>query len=545
MHIKGIPGEIALSTDEHIAAWQKLQYGMFIHWGLYSELGGEYKGKPQKEGYSEQIQMWANIPDEEYKQIAERFSAEKYDPKEICALAKKAGMKYIVITTKHHDGFSLFDTKTTDYNIVQATPFQKDAIKMLADECRKQGLKFGMYYSLVDWHQGHKFDHHNNNPIPDSIEKIIEEQLHELLTNYGPIAEVWFDMSSPTVEQSKKFTDIVRKLQPKAAINGRIWNNQGDFRTLGDNQVPDITLEGPWQTPASIYRETWGYRRWQVRDDFMGKVRDLTTALIRIVARGGNYLLNIGPRGDGSIVSFEAKVLEEIGKWLDRHPKAVLGSRATKFPEQSWGEVTVHGKNLYLHIIDWPTEGEITLEGLATPVEHVESLSTNKECSWTYHENQLTVTLPDESFDSIVSVLKVRLEDSLHILPQNMVYKKEDGCWEFEADDLSRGYNYADEGHYFSLKQTVLRKTAYLMNREKASVMVMINGSANEQKKYRLQVGSAEKIFSGKELTNQKIGPFKLSEENAVIPIELTLAEKEHANEDLDLTFKTMMVEQV
>src|SRR5699024_9479882 len=144
IRIKGIPGEVGLSATDHIAEWQKLQYGMFIHWGLYSELGGEYQGKPQKEGYSEQIQMWANIPDEEYEKITDQFSAEHYDPAEICALAKKAGMKYIVITTKHHDGFSLFGTETTDYNIVKSTPFAQDAIKMLADECRKQGLKFGI-----------------------------------------------------------------------------------------------------------------------------------------------------------------------------------------------------------------------------------------------------------------------------------------------------------------------------------------------------------------------------------------------------------------
>src|SRR5699024_7386552 len=317
----GIKGIINWSDQENIANWQNLQYGMFIHWGLYSELGGEWQGEPVKKGYSEQIQMWADISEEDYKEVAKKFSAENYDPKAICQLAKDAGMKYIVITSKHHDGFSLVGTDTTNYNLVQMTHFAKEAIKMLAEECENYGLKFGLYYSLVDWHQGHEFNHQNNNTINDHIEGVIENQLRELLTDYGPIAEVWFDMSSPTLAQSEKFAGIVRELQPDACINGRIWNNKGDFRTLADNQVPEISLEGAWQTPASIYRETWGYRNWQERNDFDGKVKDLTHTLVSVIARGGNYLLNIGPKGDGSILPFEAEVLEEIGKWVKRHPE--------------------------------------------------------------------------------------------------------------------------------------------------------------------------------------------------------------------------------
>src|SRR5699024_1855018 len=209
--------------------------------------------------------MWANISQEKYETITQEFTLEKFDAKAIVSLAKKAGMKYIVATSKHHDGFCLFDTKTTDYNIVKSTPFGKDILKLLSDECQRQGIKFGIYFSLIDWHLGHQFDSNNNNLIPSAMENVIKEQLTELMTNYGEIVEVWFDMSHPTKKQSTEFSEIIRKYQPLAGINGRIWNNKGDFRTLEDNQIPSEVLEGIWQTPASIYHETWGYREWQER----------------------------------------------------------------------------------------------------------------------------------------------------------------------------------------------------------------------------------------------------------------------------------------
>ena len=237
---------VTISETERLARWQRLGYGMFVHWGLYSELGGVWQGKPVTTGYSEQIQGWANISHDDYAKIAERFAAPKFDADAICGLAKDAGARYIVVTSKHHDGFVMFDTATTDYNIVKRTPFGKDPLKLLSEACRKVGLGFGVYFSLVDWHAGHVPEvQHNSNPIPASMEPLIERQLRELMTNYGRIAEVWFDMSAPTPEQSRRFAAIVRELQPQAAINGRIWNNAGDFVTLGDNEAPPPSPVGP------------------------------------------------------------------------------------------------------------------------------------------------------------------------------------------------------------------------------------------------------------------------------------------------------------
>jgi len=321
------PVQPALAPN--IEAWRQLGFGMFIHWGLYSELGGVWQGKPVTKGYSEQIQSFANISRADYARVAERFDAAKFDADAICALARDAGARYILVTSKHHDGFAMFDTKSTDYNIVKRTPFGKDPLKLLSTACRKIGLGFGVYFSLVDWHAGHAFDPDHNNPIPASMEPLIEQQLRELMTNYGTITEVWFDMSSPMPEQSRKFAAIVRELQPRAAINGRIWNNVGDFVTLGDNEAPPPGLQPPFEVPASIYHDTWGYRSWQKREDAEGKTRELVHGLVEARAHGGSYLLNIGPMGDGSVVPFEAQVLRGIGAWLRAHPQALDVGAAT------------------------------------------------------------------------------------------------------------------------------------------------------------------------------------------------------------------------
>lgn len=425
--IKGIPGVVYPEDKGRNYEWNQLHYGMFIHFGLYSLLGGKWKNEPVTEGYSEQIQMWADIPADEYEKLMDEFTIENLDVEKIVSLAKESGMKYLVITSKHHDGFCLFDTKTTDYNVVQSTPFKKDIIKLFADECERQGLKFVLYYSLVDWHAGHEYDYNNNNLISPTIEKLIKIQLTELMTNYGEISEIWFDMSHPTKNQSKEFVEIVRKFQPKAAINGRIWNNMGGFRTLGDNQIPTEHLEGLWQTPASIYNETWSYREWQEHKGVNEKAKELLEHLISIRARGGNYLLNIGPKGDGSLVQYEAEVLEKMGEWLNRHPSAILGSLPTRFPKQSWGEITYRDENLYLHIFDVPADGILKLKGLSSVVKYVIEDGGEEGLKWIQEDEELVIHLPTSFSETFLPTIKVSLAEELFIKPKNIVKKSAEG----------------------------------------------------------------------------------------------------------------------
>lgn len=297
-------------------AWQDLGFGMFIHFGVYSMFGGVYKGKKIQEGYSEQIMQFAPIPKEDYLGMASRMTLVNFDPKDIVKLAKDTGMKYILITSKHHDGFCMYDTKTTDFNIVEKTPYGKDLIKELEQECRNQGLGFGLYFSLVDWNLGHQYDRDNWNTIPKNIEDILCDQLTEIMTNYGEICEIWFDMSRPTPQQSERFISIVRNLQPRAMINSRIGNDMGDFKTFWDNEIPQEAPQGPWQTPQSIYPETWGYRSWQVHEDPEIRADILYKNYESVRSRGGNYLLNIGPKGDGSVSDFEKSVLNHLSKMI-------------------------------------------------------------------------------------------------------------------------------------------------------------------------------------------------------------------------------------
>lgn len=330
---------------EAVQQWLDLQFGLFIHFGLYSLPGGVWKGKPITRGYSEQILSHGYLPQADYEALTSQFNLPEFDPKHIVATAKRAGMKYLVITSKHHDGFCLFDTATTDYNSTKAA-CRRDIVKDLSDECRNQGLAFGIYFSWIDWHfaDALPISSHNSDQIPESHQKLNIAQLTELLSNYGSICELWMDMGAPTDEQSQEVYDLVQRLQPTCMVNGRIWNDKQDFLTMGDNQLPTVPLNCPWQTPASIYKETWGYRSWQVRGNRDEKIKELANTARSVVKEGGNYLLNIGLMGNGAIQGFEQEVLEGIGSELAKNPlKRELAKKKlpTVFPDQPCPEPLV------------------------------------------------------------------------------------------------------------------------------------------------------------------------------------------------------------
>ncbi|WP_293891963.1 MULTISPECIES: alpha-L-fucosidase [unclassified Sphaerochaeta] len=306
---------------EAVQQWLDLQFGLFIHFGLYSIPGGVWKGEPITRGYSEQILSHGYLPQADYEALTAQFSLPEFNPQHIVATAKRAGIRYLVITTKHHDGFCLFDTATTDYKSTNAA-CRRDIVRALSDECKSQGLAFGIYFSWIDWHfsEALPISSHNSDPIPPSHQRLNIAQLTELLSNYGPICELWMDMGAPTEAQSQEVYDLVQTLQPHCMVNGRIWNDRQDFLTMGDNQLPTVPLNCPWQTPASIYKETWGYRSWQVRGDKDEKIQELSDTARKVVQEGGNYLLNIGLMGNGAIQSFEQEVLEGIGAELAKDP---------------------------------------------------------------------------------------------------------------------------------------------------------------------------------------------------------------------------------
>lgn len=525
-----------IDEAERIARWQRLGYGMFVHWGLYSELGGVWQGQPVTTGYSEQIQGWAKIPEAEYAGVAERFAAPKFDADAICGLARQAGARYIVVTSKHHDGFVMFDTKSTDYNIVKRAPFGKDPLRLLSAACRKIGLGFGVYFSLVDWHAGHTPEtEHNSNPIPASMEPLIEQQLRELMTNYGPIAEVWFDMSAPTPEQSRKFAAIVRELQPQAAINGRIWNNAGDFVTLGDNEAPPPSMQPPFEVPASIYHATWGYRSWQARDDLPGKVRELTRGLVQARAAGGNYLLNIGPMGDGSVVPFEADVLHGIGAWLQRHPQT-LQAQPSGLPPQAWGATMRDGDALELFVHDWKA-GPLRIAGLASDPSEVR-IDGGDVLKWRRDGNDLLIDLPAMAPDPVLPVLRIALPGPLLAVPAQAIAAADDGSWKIAFRQWRAGNSFAFGSGYLTQTTTTVSLDADVASKQAQRVTLELLGArARADRRYRVAVGSHAVEMPGAKLATGTIGPFELPASPAT-ELDIRLADPAYRAEDLGLGFE-------
>jgi len=412
-------------SSEALRQWENRKYSMFIHWGIYSELGGVWNGQQISRGLSEQIQAHAGIYSDTYAQVAKRFNPARWNPDSVALLAKRAGMRSIVITSKHHDGFCMFHSKHTDFNVLDATPYKRDVLLELSEACARNGLKFGLYFSLIDWHypQASPISSHNSDYITPEHFDFNKKQITELLTNYGPISELWFDMGSQSFEQSLEMRRLVHSLQPDCMIGSRLGNDMGDFMVMGDNQEPNYIIGAPWQSPASFFHETWGYRSWQERGSETDKTREKLASLIRVCSRGGNYLLNIGPRGDGSVVEFEQNVLLNIGRWLSRNGEAIYGTAADPFHVPfEWGAITSRTDRLYLHVMSQPKDGNIVLPGLDGKITKVNILDDGTPCTFHKDGKGVTVKLPLSINPELeVRVIEISFEGSYTVPPINII----------------------------------------------------------------------------------------------------------------------------
>ena len=443
---------------------------MFIHWEVYSIPAGVWEGQ-KINGYSEQIKGHAQISTEDYRKLANQFHPTKWNADSVAILAHKAGMKSIIITAKHHDGFCMFDSKFTIFDIVDASPYKKDILKDLSEACKRHNLKFGVYFSLIDWDYEGAMPFtsvRNSDSIPALHHKYNLNQIEELLTNYGEISEIWFDMGSPTYNQSKEIATLVKNLQPNCMISGRIWNNQGDFVVMGDNLKPDFKLAVPWQTPASMFNETWSYRSWQERRSVEEKTNEKIHDLLSVVSLGGNYLLNIGPQGDGAIVSFEQQVLEGIGNWLKVNGEAVYGTTVAPIDPQDWGLITKQDKKLYLHVLQFPENNKISIEGFHSTIKKAyllsdSSISLNTSTKEIGFELDLTNIT---NRDKYASVIVLEYEDELLYTPKNAIYPNKEGAYILTWDNATKFHNFS--GHdYYSTKPTVVKIEWYLCSHDK------------------------------------------------------------------------------
>ena len=327
---------------------------MFIHWGLYAIPAGIWKGEPV-EGIGEWIMFRARIPRREYEALAERFNPTRFDARAWVRLALDAGMRYLVITAKHHDGFALYRSPCCSYNIVDATPFAHDPLAELAEACREAGLKLGFYYSQdQDWHDpdGSRNDWdfvEEEKDFAAYLERKVKPQVRELLTQYGPVGLIWFDTPyTISREHSIELRDFVHRLQPDCLVSGRIGNDVGDYGSLGDNQIPAGRVRADYETPATL-NDTWGFKS---TDHNWKSTETLILLLIDLASKGVNYLLNVGPTAEGVIPEPSAERLRAIGAWMRTNGEAIYGTAGSPFPYEHDGlRMTVKPGRLFLHLL--------------------------------------------------------------------------------------------------------------------------------------------------------------------------------------------------
>ena len=431
--------ETAAQRDARMAWWREARFGMFIHWGLYSIPAGTWNGK-QIPGIGEWIMNHGSIPVAGYKALASQFNPTAFNAHDIVALAKSAGMKYIVITAKHHDGFAMFDSKADPFNIVAATPFHRDPIRELAEECRKQGVKLGFYYSQdQDWTApggaayktgNHDLPSHHWDPAQDGdfatyLHTKAIPQLKELLTNYGDFPVViWFD--TPTVDMTPALAgEIVALLNQHPDL---IWNNRLGGGYKGDTETPEqyIPAQGypgrDWEACMTM-NDTWGYKSY---DTNFKSTETLLRNLIDIASKGGNYLLNIGPDSKGNVPPAEVERLHQVGQWLAANGEAIYGTHPTLFgaeagsfsttekdkdgkpkfvPAWNWRSTTTDDK-IYIELFTWPGSS-FHLDKLPRSVTNAYLLAdkSRKPLKITKVATGIDIALPSHALDPFATVL--------------------------------------------------------------------------------------------------------------------------------------------
>ena len=419
-----------LTDDERKEWWRDARFGMFIHWGAYSMLGGVYKGDTCRGG-AEWVMDKLDIPIPDYEKIVAKFNPVKFNADDWVSMAKDAGMKYIVLTAKHHEGFCMWDTKVTNYNIMDFTPFKRDIVKELSEACKKQGIKFCFYYSIVDWHnpqaQAPLFPNYNagqkdstaiNPEFPEYFENYLKPQIKELLTNYGDIGVVWFDgdwIPDYTSKMGKELYTFIREIQPNTIVNNRVDKGRtgmsginkegqfaGDFGTP-EQEIPATGISSDWESCITM-NGSWGYKP---SDHNWKSSEALIRNLIDIVSKGGNFLLNVGPSSEGLFPTESIERLKAMGVWIKTNGESIYGAKASPYDRPEWGRYTCKSGIIYAHVFDWPEDGVLTLNKNIKVKSASLLASPNTELKVKNDDSGVSVLLPKMAPDTVASVVKI------------------------------------------------------------------------------------------------------------------------------------------
>lgn len=436
-----------LSKDERMKWWREARFGMFIHWGVYAQFAGVYNGHEQLRGGAEWIMNRSKIPVAEYQAMARQFNPVKFNAEEWVKTAKEAGMKYIVITAKHHDGFAMFKSNASRWNIVDATPYGKDVLQPLAAACKKYGIKLGFYYSQAqDWnnpggaasrkaasegwlnpdsakidaytkeHNGHWDPAQETSSFAEYIDRVAVPQVKELMTNYGDIAVLWWDTPTNMTDDAALKLQEQLKYQPNIITNDRLKrpNFPGDTKTP-EQKIPTLEeLDGKdWETCMTM-NGTWGYR---TSDNKWKSTQTLIHNLCDIASKGGNYLLNVGPKPDGTFPVQSIETLKEIGDWMKVNSEAIYATKAGPLEPLSWGRCTKKenkdGTILYLSVFDWPADGKLLIPKLDNEVISASLLAGGVTCKAVNTHEGVIISLPAKAPDANASVVKLQVKGNV------------------------------------------------------------------------------------------------------------------------------------
>jgi alpha-L-fucosidase len=457
---------------QRIQWWRDAKFGMFVHWGIYSLPAGEWKGK-KVSGYAEHLMRKEKISKKDYLDVAHQFNPVLFDADKWILDAKKAGMNYFIITAKHHDGFAMYDSKVSDFDIIDQTPFKIDPMAELAAAAKRHGMKFGFYYShAFDWEYpdapGNDWEFKNpggdlglyggvnwyvKHPelLPKAVKYVDEKaipQIKELLTKYHPDI-LWFDTPQKLpLSENIRILKVIRETDPNIVVNGRLVRNAnanfGDYKNTADRPAEFYPVEGDWEAIPTT-NESYGYSKY---DQSHKSSSFFIQLLAKAASRNGNLLLNIGPKGDGSFDVKDSQILAGIEKWVAKNAESIYRTNKTLMPLQNWGVTTQNGNKLYLHVFDWPTDGKLFVGGLKSRVDKAYFLNDPKKASLTVKaagDGDLSVDVAKNAPDVANTVIVLALNgpiktDSVRYVARNIPLTR---LLAFDAE-LGKGFKFGD-----------------------------------------------------------------------------------------------------